>query len=307
MRLMVCLKEVLDVRAPLTLDRRRSTVTTPGMPAVVSRADIAALEGAMGIKEIFPETEILALTIGPEAAEKALRYSVARGADRAWRIWEEGLDPGNPRRVAGIIAAAAHRFAPSVVFCGVMSEDTGQAAVPALAAESLGWTWVSRAVQVELRDNIDYVKVLQRGERGNRLVINCPIPALVAVDPGIALHQYVSVRRLMNAEKKSVQIFTPAELGFPAQEGGPGPSPVKVVRMRPPKPRTKRTAAPAQQISGEEMMWQMISGPSAKTDAEKLVQGPPEELAERILQFLSENISLETAPKGSSAEAPTQK
>jgi electron transfer flavoprotein beta subunit len=292
MRIMVCLKQVLDVRTPLALDRRRGTVTAPGMPAAVNRADIAALEAAMGLKGIFPQAEILGLTVGPGEAERALRYGLARGTALAWRIWEEGLGSGNPRTIAGIIAAAARAFGPSIVLCGVVSEDTAHAAVPALVAESLDWAWVSRVVQVERNGNSESVKVLQRGERGSRLVLNCPLPALLAVDPGLSVHQYVSVRRLLQAEKTPVQVLTPEKLGIPAGGAGQVPPAVKVVKVRQPKPRTKRTAAPAQTVSGEEMMWQMISGGSTKSEKSNLVQGPPEELAERILDFVSGNISL---------------
>ena len=104
MRILVCVKQVMDVRVPLTVDRRRGTVTAPGVPLVINRADIAALEAAMDLRRELYGCEVLALSIGPEISEEALRYCLARGGDAALRIWDEGLNQANPYLVGAVIA-----------------------------------------------------------------------------------------------------------------------------------------------------------------------------------------------------------
>jgi len=89
-------------------------------------------------------------------------------------------------------------------------------------------------------------------------------------------------------ENKPIQIYNLNQLGLQSQEIMGSQSPVKVVKVRQPKPRTKRTVIGSQQLSGEELMWQMISGASGKKDDGNLVRGEPEKLAERILNFLTE-------------------
>jgi len=127
----------------------------------------------------------------------------------------------------------------------------------------------------------------ERGE-GGRLEIFCNLPTLLAFYPALSGHQYISLRRLRLAENKPIEIYNLNKLGLQPQELIDSQSPVKVVKVRQPKPRTKRTAIASQQLSGEELMWQMISGASGKKDDENLLRGEPEKLAERILNFLTE-------------------
>lgn len=288
MRVMVCVKQVIDVRAPLIVDRRTSAVTAPGTTPIMNRADLCALEAAMGLKEKRPSTEVTALSIGPANVDRVLRYCLARGVNDAWRIWDEGIPIDDPYRISQIISQAARISHCSLLLCGMKSEDSGSAILPALISERMGWPWVNRAVSLRLSENATGITALQRGERGGRLEISCDLPALLAFYPSLSGHQYVSSHRLRAAEKIPLQIHTLNQLGLQSQELMACPSPVKVVKVRQPKPRTKRTAIASQPLSGEELMWQMISGASGKKDDENLLRGEPEKLAERILNFLTE-------------------
>ncbi len=289
MRVMVGVKQVIDVRAPLTVDRRTSAVTAPGTSPNLNRADLCALEAAMGLKKNSPGIDVLATSIGPADADRVLRYSLARGADAAWRIWDEDLNPGDPYIIAQLMAQAARISDCSLLLCGMMSEDSGSAVVPVTVAQRLNWPWVNRVVSAKLSENGRGVEVLQRGERGGRLEIFCDLPAVLAFYPGLSGHQYVSSHRLRASKNRPIQVYPLNQLGLEAQEIPGNLPPVKMVKVRQPKPRTKRTAIASQQLSGEELMWQMMgSGGSSRKGEDSLVRGEPEKLAERILSFLTE-------------------
>jgi electron transfer flavoprotein beta subunit len=287
MRIMVCVKQVIDVRAPLIVDRRTSIVTAPGTSPVINKADICAIETAMGLKGSI-RTEVLAVSIGPAFADRALRYCLARGVDIAWRIWDESIALGDPYIIAEIIAEAAKISHCSALLCGMASEDSQSAIVPALIAEKLGWPWVNRVVNIKLVENFTGVTVLQRGERGSRLEISCCLPSVLALYPALSGHQYVSARRLRAAERKPIQTYSLTQLGLQSHEVISHKSPIKVKKVRQPKPRTKRTVIASRQVSGEDLVWQMISGTSGKKENDNLARGEPIMLAERILEFLSE-------------------
>lgn len=304
MRVMVCVKQVIDVRTPLAVDRRRSTVTTPGIAPMISRADISAMEAGMGLKASIPEAEVIALSIGPASADAALRYCLARGTNGAWRVWDEGLKADDPYMVAEIIAQAARTASCSLILCGLVSDDLRSAIVPGVIAEKLCWPWVSRVVTLIVAQNAAAVTALQRGERGSRLEISCSLPAVIAFDPVLPMHQYVSIRRLQAAESKPIQTFSLDQLGLKIQEVMGIQPPVKVVKVRQPKPRTKRTVTASQHLSGEDMMWQMISGSSTKTEKNNLIRGNPAEVAERILEFLSEKGFVHQGHKESNKKEP---
>jgi electron transfer flavoprotein beta subunit len=254
---------------------------------VINRADIFALEEAMRLKAKGAGTEVLALSVGPESANEGLRYCLARGADLAWRIWDEGIRSEDPYMVAGIIAQAAKRSGSSLILCGFMSDDSRSAIAPALTAEKLNWPWINRAVTVTLEEKSGTLTILQRGERGSRLEVSCPFPALLAFDSALSGYQYVSIRRREAAENRSIQVFNLNNLEGHQDIRGIS-SPLRVLKVRLPKPRTKRALVSSQQLSGEDMMWQMISGPSTKTEKDHLIRGEPVDLARSILEFLAE-------------------
>jgi len=288
MRIMVCVKQVIDVRTPLTVDRRTSAVFAPGTIPIINRADLCALEAAMGLKESTPSAEVIALSIGPANVDKVLRYCLARGVNDAWRIWDEGIPIGDSYVISQIISQVARISQCSLLLCGMMSEDSCSTVVPALVAQKMSWPWVSRVVSIQLLEDATGITLLQRGEKGGRLEIFCNLPTLLAFYPALSGHQYISLRRLRLAENKPIEIYNLSKLGLQPQELIDSQSPVKVVKVRQPKPRTRRTAIASQQLSGEELMWQMISGASGKKDDENLLRGEPEKLAERILNFLTE-------------------
>lgn len=288
MRIMLCVKQVLDVRTPLTVDRRTSTVTAPGATPIINRADLCALEAAMNLKEKTPSAEVIALSIGPATVDKVLRYCLARGVNHAWRIWDEGIPVGDSYVISRVISQVAQISQCSLLLCGMVSEDSCSAVVPALVAEKMSWPWVNSVVKIQRLEEATGITVLQRGEKGGRLEIYCKLPTLLAFYPALSGHQYISSRRLRLAENKCIEIYNLKKLGLQPRELIESRSPVRAVKVRQPKPRTKRTPIASQQLSGEELMWQMISGVSGRKDDENLLRGEPEKLAERILNFLTE-------------------
>jgi electron transfer flavoprotein beta subunit len=285
---MLCVKQVVDVRTPLIVDRRTSAVTAPGTIPILNRSDLCALEVAMGLKGRTPPVKVTALSIGPANVDKVLQYCIARGVDDAWRVWDEGIPVGDPYIVSQIISQAAQLSQCSLLLCGMMSKDSGSAIVPALVAKKLNWPWVNRVISMKLPENIMGITALQRGEKANRREIFCNLPAVMAFYPTLSAHQYISLRRLRSAGNRAIQTYNLKQLGLQSQELNGSQSPVKVVKVRQPKPRTKRSAIASQELSGEELMWQMISGPSSRKDDDNLVRGEPDKLAERILLFLTE-------------------
>lgn len=288
MRIIVCVKQVHDVRTPLAVDRRTNTVMSPGAIPIMNRADLCSLEAAMSLKERTPSTEVVALSIGPANVDKVLRYCLARGVNHAWRIWDEGIPIGDSYVVSQLICRIAQRSQCSVLLCGMVSEDSCSAVVPALVAEKMGWPWVNGVVSIQGLEDAEEVTVLQRVEKGGRLEISCNLPAVLAFYPALSGHQYISSRRLRLARSKPIEFYNLNRLGLQPQELTDRPSPLRVVKVRQPKPRTKRTAIASQPLSGEELMLQMISGTSSKKDNDNLVRGEPEKLADRILNFLTE-------------------
>ena len=102
--------------------------------------DDFSLEEAVKIKEASAEpTTVVAVTVGPEEADEALRKCLAKGADRAVRIWDDAIEGSDPIAVARVLAAAARREAPDLLFAGVQSSDQSFASTGIATAAFLDW------------------------------------------------------------------------------------------------------------------------------------------------------------------------
>src|ERR1700761_14667 len=76
-----------------------------------------SLEEAVKIKEASgTPVEVVAVTVAPEDADEALRKCLAKGADRAIRVWEESALNSDPIAIARILAAVAKAESADMVF-----------------------------------------------------------------------------------------------------------------------------------------------------------------------------------------------
>jgi hypothetical protein len=70
--------------------------------------DDFSLEEAVKIKEASAEpVEVVVVTVAPDAADEALRKCLAKGADRAIRVWDPSVEGSDPLAIARILAAVA--------------------------------------------------------------------------------------------------------------------------------------------------------------------------------------------------------
>jgi len=100
MKILVCVKQVLDPNG-LTVNRKAEKVFINREEYILDPASKAALEAASDQKQAG--AEVIAISVGPERVEDALREALARGADRA--IWIRS-DGGDATVIANLIAAA---------------------------------------------------------------------------------------------------------------------------------------------------------------------------------------------------------
>src|SRR5882757_464961 len=102
--------------------------------------DDFSLEEAVKIKEASAEpVEVVAVSVGPEDADEVLRKCLAKGADRAIRVWDETIEGSDSIAIARVIAAVARKEAPHMLFAGVQSSDHSFASTGVAAAAFLGW------------------------------------------------------------------------------------------------------------------------------------------------------------------------
>ena len=94
--------------------------------------------------------EVVAVSVAPEEADEALRKCLAKGADRAIRVWDEALQGSDPIAIARILAAVAKAESPDMLFAGVQSSDQTFASTGIATAAFLGWPHAAVVSSLEL-------------------------------------------------------------------------------------------------------------------------------------------------------------
>jgi len=244
--------------------------------AGVSAADQAALEWALRYRDdVGVPVRVLAVTVGPAAAETVLRDALAAGAEGAIRI---DMPFGAPSRfVAGALATvvAGARF----IWCGDASFDRGTGSVPAYLAADLGIAQALGLVAIELpaagHENVERVRALRRLDGGRRERVSIEGPAVISVEGSTAMLRRAPLRGLLRPPP--VEVVSPATPQLPVQ----------VHEARPFRPRARTFAPPSGATALERIKSLTSAGSAPNTHGDSVTLDPPA-AAERILAALAE-------------------
>src|SRR3712207_4837989 len=137
MKLLVPVKRVVDYNVKVRVKADGSGVETANVKMSMNPFDEIAVEEAVRLKERGVATEIVAVSIGPAAAQEQIRTALAMGADRGILVEHDG--PLEPLTVAKILRALAERERPGLVLMGKQAiDDDMNATGQMLAACSAG-------------------------------------------------------------------------------------------------------------------------------------------------------------------------
>src|SRR5688572_31945960 len=106
MKIIVAIKQVPARDSQLRPGGASNWIDEADLSFEINEPDAYALEAALQLKEKH-SGEVIALCAGPARAAQTIREALAKGADRAIHIEEEGLSRLDPLAVARLLAAAA--------------------------------------------------------------------------------------------------------------------------------------------------------------------------------------------------------
>jgi len=216
MKIAVCAKQIPDPATPYTLDPDTHYVVRPN-DQVLDDTDRYGVELALQIAEATEGTVTL-VSMGPAGNLQGIRQALAMGADKAVIVDDEGLSGSGALVTAKVLAAAIKAEEVDLVITGTESTDGSSGVVPQQLAELLGLPALTFARKVEFTDG--KLSVERISSVGYDLV-ECPLPALVAVTSGAVEPRYPTFKGIMAAKSKPVEQPTAADLGFDADAIGP--------------------------------------------------------------------------------------
>ena len=216
MKIMVCLKQVPHQDARLDVSADGTWIAEDSIKFEINSYDTYALEEALRVKDAG-EADVLVVSIGPDRVTQALRTALGMGADRAIHVKDPEIDGSDSLGIAKVLAAIAKQESPDLIFTGLMSDDGNFAAVPPMLAQLTGLPHTTAAVKVERANGS--VTCDREIEGGAHEVVELQAPCLVAVQTGINQVRYASLKGIMAAKKKPLDVKTAADLGIAGQVG----------------------------------------------------------------------------------------
>jgi len=217
MKVMVCLKQVPHQDARLDVNSDGTWIQEDNIKFEINSYDTYAIEEALRLKDAG-DAEVVVVSIGPDRVTQALRTALGMGADRAVHINDAAAQGADALGSAKILAAVAKEVEADVIFTGLMADDDNASAIPPMLAELLDMPSATGVVATDVSDSS--IKVERELEGGALEVVDLPKPCLIAIQTGANQVRYASLKGIMQAKKKPVDVKTLADLGLADSVGG---------------------------------------------------------------------------------------
>lgn len=210
MRIVVLVKQVPDTYGDRHLVLETGLVDRNTADQVADEVGERAVEAALAVKAVLPDTTITAVTMGPVSAAETLRKALAMGADAAVHVVDDGLVGADLTLTAEVLATALRRQEADLVIAGNLSTDGASGVLPAMLAELLGMA------QLTYLTSLDVDATTARGTRGGEVgatTAEAALPAVVSITEALPDPKLPSFRGIMAAKKKTIETLSATDLG----------------------------------------------------------------------------------------------
>ena len=215
MKVLVCVKRVIDYNVRIRVKTDGSGVETANVKMSMNPFDEIAVEEAVRLKEKTVASEVVVVTIGPETSGETLRAALAMGADRAIHVIADSVI--QPLAAAKLLKAVIDKETPNLVITGKQAIDDDANQTGQMLAGLLGWGQGTFASKLELQDGHALVT---REIDGGLMTVKLKMPCLITTDLRLNEPRYATLPNIMKARSKPLTKITSQELGvdiFPRQ------------------------------------------------------------------------------------------
>ncbi len=215
MKVLVAVKRVIDYNVKIRVKADNSDVDLTNVKMAMNPFCEIAVEEAVRLKEQGVASEIVAVTIGPKAAQEQLRTALALGADRAIHIDTSAETAGSDGKVeslavAKLLAKVVESEQPGLVILGKQAIDTDNNQTGQMLAALTGMGQGTFASKVDVAG--ETVNVTREIDGGLQTV-TLTLPAIVTTDLRLNEPRYAKLPDIMKAKKKPLDTQSPADLG----------------------------------------------------------------------------------------------
>jgi len=235
MNIIVCMKQIPDLQQ-IRIKERKPILE--GAPLIFGDMDKNALEEAVRIKEKVGEGKIMALALGPAKLKDGIKEALAIGADEAVLLMDPAFTGSDSVATARALAKAIQKIGEyDLILCGEGSTDNYSGQVGPRLAEMLDLPQITYVRELEIKDSkIQAVRNMEESFE----VVEAELPALVTVAAEINQPRLASLRQILQAARKPVQTWTPADIGLAEEEVGEKGTAVEVLSNLAPEEERKQ-------------------------------------------------------------------
>src|SRR3981189_1569869 len=218
MKICVLVKEVPDAAVEKRIDASTGRLDRSGEKNL-NPYDTHAIEAAMQIKEggAVHTDEIVAVSMGPESAVRALHKAVSLGADRSVHLTDAALAGSDVAATGYALAKALEREAPDLVLLGQQSDDGECYTIGAVVADHLQAPSLTQVIKLDVADGT--LRCGRQAEYGYATV-EVELPAVISVGDAINEPRYPSLKAIMGAKKKPLDALAIGDVDIAADRVG---------------------------------------------------------------------------------------
>src|SRR5436309_14966106 len=232
MKICVLVTEVPDAAVEKRLDTSTGRMDRSGEKNL-NPYDTHAIEAAMQIREggTAPVEEIVAVTMGPESAMRALHKAVSLGADRSVHLSDPAVAGSDVAATGYALAKTLERESPDLVLLGQQSDDGECYTIGAVVADHLQMPSLTQVIKIDLQDG--KLRCERQAEYGYDTV-DVELPAVISVGDAINEPRYPSLKAIMGAKKKPLDTKAIGDVGIESGRVGAEGKRTSVLAINPP-------------------------------------------------------------------------
>jgi electron transfer flavoprotein beta subunit len=258
MKIVVGIKHVPDTEAKIKIGGDGVSIDENGVKWVISPFDDYALEEALRIREA-QGGEVVLVSVGREGSKTTLRQGLAMGADRAVLVEDARYDRADTLDRVRAIAAVARAEAADLVLLGKYGVGTDEALTGPMLAAMMDWPHASAITSLNLSEGS--FSITRQTEAGIEHQEG-QTPAVLSCEKGLNEPRYPSLKGIMQAKKKPIDLKKPEELELDTQP-----------------------------LDSPRLSWEALELPPARQDG-RIVDGAPEEAARELVRLLREEAKV---------------
>lgn len=213
MKIITCYKCVPDEQ-DIAINNADGTLDFSKADSKISQYDLNAIEAACQLKQQLGDAQVVAMSVGGKALinAKGRKDVLSRGPDELIVVIDDQFEQALPQHTAAALAAAAQKSGFDLLICGDGSSDLYAQQVGLLVGEALNIPAINGVSKI--LSLTDSTLTVERELEDEVETLSIPLPAVIAVSTDINTPQIPSMKAILGAAKKPVQVWSPADIGL---------------------------------------------------------------------------------------------